>query len=60
MILLGELCERFTSEAIVVAKRLLWDSCEHDLETAGLSFQVRRDSDQRSQLVANLDDILEV
>ena len=51
-------CERFTSEAIVVAKRLLWDSCEHDLETAGLSFQVRRDSDKRSQLVANLDDIL--
>ena len=34
------MCERFTSEAIVVAKRLLWDSCKHDLETSGLSFQV--------------------
>ena len=31
---------------------------EHDLEAAGLSYHARRDSDKRSQLVANLDDIM--
>ena len=32
---------------IVVAKRLLWDSCKHDLETSGLPFQAQWDSNKR-------------
>ena len=42
-----------------VAKRLLWDSCKHAFEAAGLSYHTPCDSDGRSQLVANLDDIMQ-
>ena len=51
--------ERFSNDAVEVAKRLLWDSCKHNLEAAGLSYHTRRDSDRRSQLVTNLDDIMQ-
>ena len=51
--------ECFSNDAVEVAKRLLWDSCRHNLEAAGLSCQTRRDTDRRSQLVANLDDIMQ-
>jgi hypothetical protein len=51
--------ERFSNDAVKVAKRFLWDSCKHDLEAAGLSYHTHRDSDRCSQLVANLDDIMQ-
>ena len=53
------IAERFSNDAVEAAKKLLWDSCKHDLETAGLSYHARRDSDKRSQLTANLDDIMQ-
>ena len=51
--------ERFSSESVETAKKRLWDSCMSDLEALGLTFHSRRDSDNRSQLAANLDDILQ-
>ena len=42
-----------------MAKKSLWNTCKCNLEPAGLSFHSRRDSDKRSQLVANLEDILQ-
>ena len=51
--------QRFSNDAVEVAKKLLWEFCKHDLEAAGLSYHARRDSDKRSQLVANLDDIMQ-
>ena len=41
------------------AKQLLWQFTKQDLELAGLSFHSRRNSDKRSQLAADLDDILQ-
>jgi hypothetical protein len=43
---------------VETAKRLLWDSCSQSLEVANLPFQVRRDSENRTQLTANLDDMV--
>ena len=50
--------ERFSSAAVDTAKGLLWDSCGQLLEEAGIPYQSRRDSDKRSQLSANLNDII--
>ena len=51
--------ERFSSNAVFEAKRAIWDFCKDELETADLAFHVRRDSDKRTQLAANLDDIVQ-
>ena len=55
----GIVIERFSDVAVDTAKKLLWDVCKDQLVSAGLSFHSRRDSDKRSQLVANLEDILQ-
>ena len=49
--------ERFSNELVVGAKKAFWHLCGGALEVAALPFQIHRDSDKRSQLVANLDDI---
>ena len=49
--------ERFSSDAVDTAKSLC-DSCGQLLEEAGMPYQSRRDSDRRSQLSANLEDII--
>ena len=50
--------ECFSTEAVEGAKKLLWDNCKQHLEGAGLPYQARRDSEKRSQIAANIDDIL--
>ena len=47
--------ERFSSELVDKAKRSLWDFCDNLLSS--LPYQLRRDSDRRSQLAANTEDI---
>ena len=51
--------EHFSPDDIENAKKLLWAHCRVDLEAAGLPFHTRRESNKRSQLAANLDDILQ-
>ena len=51
--------ERFCNEDVVVAKKLLWENCVVHIEACGLQFHYRRDSDTRSQLMANLEDLLQ-
>ena len=51
--------EHFCNEDIEAAKGLLWDCCSSDITAKGLVFHSRCDSDKRSQLTANLDDILQ-
>ena len=48
---------RGDTDALLVAKAKI-DICCHNLEAASLGFQAQHDSDKRSQLVANLDNIL--
>ena len=50
--------ERFSTEAVEGAKKLLWDNCKQHIEGAGLPYQARLDSEKRSQIAANIDDIL--
>ena len=50
--------ENFSCELVESAKKALWNFCGSALDVASLPFQVRRDSERRSQLVANLEDIL--
>ena len=50
--------ERFSPKEVEVGKMHLWDYGKNDLEANGLLFHGRRDSDKRSQMVANLDDVL--
>ena len=52
-------CEHFSPNDIENAKKMLWDHCRQDLEAAGLPYHSRRDSDRRSQIAANLDDIVQ-
>ena len=52
--------ERFSPKEVEAAKSSLWDYSKLDLEAKGFVFHVRRDSDRRSQLAANLDDILQM
>ena len=50
--------DRFSGAHVESAKRLLWDSCGQALDELNLTFHVRRDSENRSQLSANIDDII--
>ena len=50
--------DRFSGAHVESAKRLLWDSCSQALDELNLTFHVRRDSENRSQLSANIDDII--
>ena len=50
--------ERFSSDDVDAAKKCLWDCCNSVLLAKGLPFHARRDSDRRSQLEANLADLL--
>ena len=50
--------ERFSLKEVEAGKSHLWEYCRGVLEANGLHFHVRRDSDRRSQLIANLDDFL--
>ena len=50
--------ERFSPKEIEKAKLNLWNFCKSDLEANGLQFHARRDSDKRSQLMADLSDLL--
>ena len=52
--------ERFSAKEVEVAKGSLREYCKVDLEAMDLVFHVRRDSDRRSQLAANLEDILQM
>lgn len=52
--------ERFSAKEVEAAKGSLWEYCKVDLEAMDLVFHVRRDSDRRSQLAANLEDILQM
>ena len=58
-ILKGIVVERFSSAAVESAKTMLWNSCESHLLSGGLEFHNRRHSDKRSQLDANLNDLLQ-
>ena len=51
--------EHFSTADVEKAKKLLWEACEGRLLGTGLEFHIRRDSDRRSQLSANLDDLLQ-
>ena len=51
--------ERFSSESVDKANKLLWDYSKTTLESNGLCYHNRRDSDRRSQLDANLEDIMQ-
>ena len=50
--------ERFSPKELEKAKLNLWNFCKSDLEANGLQFHARRDSDKRSQLMADLSDLL--
>ena len=50
--------ERFSSDDIDASEKCLWDCCTFVLLAKGLSFHARHDSDRRSQLEANLADLL--
>ena len=51
--------ERFSYAAVESAKKDLWSFCQEKLLAANLAFHARRDSDKRSQLSANLFDIIQ-
>ena len=51
--------DRFSCTAVDSAKKDLWNFCSEELLTANLPFHSRRDSDKRSQLTANLEDIIQ-
>ena len=51
--------DRFNGTAIDEAKRALWSFCKCELDAKGVLFIARRDSDNRSQLMANIDDIIQ-
>ena len=50
--------DHFSSAHVENAKRLLWDSCGQLLEEVNLPFYARRDSENRSQLSANIEDLV--
>ena len=51
--------ECYSPNTVEVSKRVLWDFCRQELADAGLIFHMRRDTERRSQLIANLDDIIQ-
>ena len=50
--------ERFSGSSVSNAKKLLWDFCSQSFVSLGLQYTSRRDSDNRSQLVADTEDLL--
>ena len=50
--------DHFSSAHVENAKRLLWDSCGQLLEEVNLPFYACRDSENRSQLSANIEDLV--
>ncbi len=50
---------RFTTAMLASAKKALWEKCSDELDILDLSYTSRRASSQRSQAVADLEDILE-
>ena len=52
-------CQHFSPANVENAKKELWDYCRKDLEAAGNAYHIRRGSDKRSQLAANVDDLAE-
>ena len=50
--------DRFSSADVDGAKRAFWNFCHDELVAAKLPFHARRDSDKRSQLSADLEDII--
>ena len=52
-------CQHFSPADVENAKKELWDYCRKDLEAAGIAYHIRRGSDKRSQLAANVDDLAE-
>ena len=52
--------DRFSCTAVDSAKKDLWSFCSDKLKAANLSFQARRDSDRRSHLTADIEDLIHV
>ena len=50
--------ECFSGSSVSDAKKLLWDCCSQFFVSLGLQYTSRRDSDNRSQLVADIEDLL--
>ena len=50
--------ERFSGSSVSDAKKLLWDCCSQSFVSLGLQYTSRHDSDNRSQLVADTEDLL--
>ncbi len=48
---------RFDSCMTAQAKKVLWENCQVDLKATGWVHQSRRDSEKRSQVCADLDDL---
>ena len=51
-------CENFSNELVESAKKALWDFCGSVLEAASFPLEIRWDSEKRSQLMANVEDLL--
>ena len=51
--------DRFSCAAVASAKKVLWSFCSGNLVAANLQFQARRDSDKRSQLTADIEDLVQ-
>ena len=52
--------DHFSCTAVDSAKKDLWSFCSDKLKAANLSFQARRDSDRRSHLTADIEDLIHV
>ena len=52
--------ERFSASNVDTSKKLLWDHCMDTFQAKNFVFHVRRDSDKRSQLAANLEDLIQM
>ena len=50
--------ECFSGSSVSDAKKLLWDCCSQSFVSLGLQYTSQRDSDNRSQLVADTEDLL--
>ena len=51
-------CSRFDTVMVSAAKKKLWESCSSDLRESGLTFQLHRGSEKRTQVSADLDDLI--
>ena len=52
--------DRFSCTVVDSAKKDLWSFCSDKLKAANLPFQARRDSDRRSHLTADIEDLIHV